>query len=133
MTTFSDRLRYFMEQKGLKQADLVERTKINKSSISEYLSGNYEPKQRNIYKLAVALGIKPSQLMGVEEYQPASTVTTAKAMEFSEREILLIKKYRQLDADGKEDVDDFVAMKLAKAQRKAEEAMTAEEQEEALG
>lgn len=42
-------------------------------------------------------------------------------------------KYRQLDADGREDVEDFVAMKLAKAQRKAEEAMTAEEKEEALG
>ncbi|WP_276764804.1 helix-turn-helix domain-containing protein [Phascolarctobacterium succinatutens] len=133
MTTFSDRLRYFMEQKGLKQADLVERTKINKSSISEYLSGNYEPKQRNIYKLAVALGIKPSQLMGVEEDQPAAPATTANAMELSEREILLIKKYRQLDADGQEDVEDFVSMKLAKAQRKAEEAMTAEEKEEALG
>lgn len=131
MTTFSDRLRYFMERRGLKQADLVERTKINKSSISEYLSGNYEPKQRNIYKLAIALGIRPSQLMGVEEEYPTSA-TTAKAMEFSEREILLINKYRQLDADGKEDVDDFVAMKLAKAQRKAEEAMTAEEKEEAL-
>ena len=32
-----------------------------------------------------------------------------------------IKKYRQLDADGKEDVDDYVDMKLAKIQRKAEE------------
>lgn len=65
--------------------------------------------------------------------QPTSTAATAKAMEFSEQEILLIKKYRQLDADSKEDVEDFVAMKLAKAQRKAEEAMAAEEKEEALG
>ena len=32
-----------------------------------------------------------------------------------------ITKYRQLDADGKEDVDDYVEMKLAKLQRKVEE------------
>ena len=42
-------------------------------------------------------------------------------------------KYRQLDADGREEIDDLIDVKLAKLQRKAEEAMTAEEKEEALG
>lgn len=32
-----------------------------------------------------------------------------------------IKKYRQLDADGKKVVDDYVDMKLMQAQRKVEE------------
>ena len=32
-----------------------------------------------------------------------------------------IKKYRQLDADGGEDIDDLIDVKLAKLQRKAEE------------
>lgn len=32
-----------------------------------------------------------------------------------------IKKYRQLDADGKEEIDDLIDVKLAKLQRKAEE------------
>lgn len=67
MNTFAERLRYYMQQANMKQIELVEKTKINKSSISEYLSGSYEPKQRNIYKIAMALGIKPSQLMGIEE------------------------------------------------------------------
>ncbi|MDO4920963.1 MAG: helix-turn-helix transcriptional regulator [Phascolarctobacterium sp.] len=31
-----------------------------------------------------------------------------------------IKKYRQLDADGKEEIDDIIDVKLAKLQRKAE-------------
>lgn len=39
----------------------------------------------------------------------------------SSQEETIIKKYRQLDADGKEDVDDYIDMKLAKLQRKAEE------------
>ena len=40
---------------------------------------------------------------------------------FSNIENTMIKKYRQLDANGQEDVDDYIDMKLAKLQRKAEE------------
>ena len=114
MSTFATRLKIYMDKANMKQAELAKKTKINKSSISEYLSGNYEPKQRNIYKLATALGIKPSQLMGIEPEEPAP-------LSLNQQEETLIKKYRQLDADGKEDVDDYVDMKLAKLQRKAEE------------
>ena len=57
----------------------------------------------------------------------ATSTVKAKTMDLTEREITLIKKYRQLDADGQEDVEDYVDMKLAKAQRKAEEAMTVKE------
>ena len=71
METFAKRLRFYMDKANLKQSELVERTKIHKSAISAYLSGTYEPKQRNIYKLAMALGIKPSQLMGISG--PAGT------------------------------------------------------------
>ncbi len=39
----------------------------------------------------------------------------------TDREEKHIKKYRQLDADGKRDVDDFTDMKLMQAQRKADE------------
>ena len=38
-----------------------------------------------------------------------------------------------LSEDIIEDVEDYITMKLAKAQRKAKEATTAEEKEEALG
>ena len=41
---------------------------------------------------------------------------------FTDSESALIKKYRQLDADGREDVDDYVDMKLAQIQRKSEDA-----------
>lgn len=63
----------------------------------------------------------------------STSTTNAKAILLSKQEILLIQRYRQLDADGKEDVEDFVAMKLVQAQRKAKEAMTSKEKEEALG
>ena len=108
MKTFAERLKYYMQKANMKQADLVEKTKINKSSISEYLSGNYEPKQRNIYKIAMALGIKPSQLMGI----PSATETPAPALSLTQQEETLIKKYRQLDADGKNRVDYVLNMEF---------------------
>lgn len=116
MKTFAERLKHYMEQANMKQTDLVEKTKINKSSISEYLSGNYEPKQRNIYKIATALGIKPSQLMGISNTSepPAPTIKlTAQEEEH-------IKKYRQLNTDGKFVIDNQIDFMLYKQEQSAE-------------
>jgi len=67
MGTFSERLRASMDTANMKAIELHERTGISKASISEYLSGNYEPKQRNIFKIAQALNVSPSYLMGVND------------------------------------------------------------------
>lgn len=64
MATIADRMREAMERKGIKQSELVSITGIGKSSISTYLSGEYEPKQRNIYKIAKALDVNEAWLMG---------------------------------------------------------------------
>ena len=64
MSIVSERLKYAMKLRNMKQVDLVEKTGIGKSSISTYLSGEYFPKQINTYKLAEALGVNPSWLMG---------------------------------------------------------------------
>ena len=71
MGSFAQRLRDAMQSAGLKAVDLHERTGISKASISEYLSGNYEPKQKNVYRLAEALHVAPSYLMGLSEHEPA--------------------------------------------------------------
>lgn len=65
MDGFSERLRAAMASANIKAIELSEKTGINRSSISEYLAGSYEPKQVNIFKMAKALGVKPSYLMGV--------------------------------------------------------------------
>ncbi len=116
MSTFAKRLKFYMDKANMKQADLVEKTKINKSSISEYLSGNYEPKQRNIYKIATALGIKPSQLMGIT----TATEVPSPPPSLTQQETKLIKKYRQLDADGKRIIDEQVDFQLFKQEQNAE-------------
>mgnify|MGYP000872581000 FL=1 len=67
MSTFADRLRASMSAANMKAVELHELTGISKASISEYLSSNYEPKQRNIFKIAQALDVSPSYLMGVSD------------------------------------------------------------------
>lgn len=61
---FAKRLEKALEFRNIKQSELVERTQISKSAISQYLSGAFEPKQKNIYKISKALDINPAWLMG---------------------------------------------------------------------
>ena len=74
MDTISARIQQALDQKGWKQADLVKATGIGKASISTYLAGEYEPKQKNLFRLARALNVSEAWLMGydvpMERYQP---------------------------------------------------------------
>lgn len=64
MPTVADRIRLALTLRGLKQADLVRRTGIGKSSICTYLAGDYEPKQKNLQKIAQALQVSTGWLRG---------------------------------------------------------------------
>ena len=66
MTTIAERLRIGMKLRNLKQVDIIERTGINKGALSSYLSGKYEPKQKNILLLAETLDVNENWLMGYD-------------------------------------------------------------------
>ena len=66
MDNISSRIKQAMDIRGLKQIDLVDRTKISKGSLSSYISGRYAPKQNNIYLLAKALNVNVEWLMGAD-------------------------------------------------------------------
>lgn len=66
MASIADRIKEGLLMRNMKQADLVKLTGIGKSSISTYLSGEYEPKQKNIYKIAKALNVSESWLLGYD-------------------------------------------------------------------
>lgn len=66
VSTFAERLKEAMEEKNLKQSDLSNTTGIDKGSISHYLSGKYEPKQKAINKLAVLLNVSEMWLWGYD-------------------------------------------------------------------
>jgi repressor LexA len=60
----ADRLKKALDLRNMKQTDLVDITGISKGAISQYLKGEYEPKQNNIFKISKALNINPAWLMG---------------------------------------------------------------------
>lgn len=64
--TFSNRLKKAMSLRGIKQVDLVRKTDIDKSLISNYVNGNYTAKQENIHTLAKVLNVDDSWLMGFD-------------------------------------------------------------------
>lgn len=64
--SIAQRLRKAMDAKGKKQADLMRETGLDRGSISSYLSGKYEPKQKAILKLAKALDVSEAWLLGYE-------------------------------------------------------------------
>lgn len=64
--TTAERLREAMAEAGKKQIDLVRETGLQRSAISRYLSGEYEPKQKAINKLAIALNVHEMWLWGFD-------------------------------------------------------------------
>ena len=64
--SISARIKTAMEIRNLKQVDLVEKTGLSKSGISQYISGRNLPKQKAIYLLSQALHVEEAWLMGYD-------------------------------------------------------------------
>lgn len=110
---FKDMLKSLREERGLSQDELARLTQLSKSTISMYENGNREPKFETLEVIADFFNVDMNTLL--DKKQPIMVLT--------QQEETHIKKYRQLDADGKEEIDDLIDVKLAKLQRKAEEGV----------
>lgn len=64
--SIAQRIRMAMDAKGIKQADLMRKSGLDRGAISSYLSGKYEPKQKAIYKLSQALDVSEAWLLGYD-------------------------------------------------------------------
>ena len=65
-SNFTERLKEALKDSGLTQSQLAQRTNLDKSLISNYLAGNFKPKQDKLYVLAKALNVEPAWLMGYD-------------------------------------------------------------------
>jgi len=66
MEKFKDRFRKILEIRGKSQADIAKETGIDKGSISSWVNGKYEPRQKALTKLQNALGVSVEWLMGFD-------------------------------------------------------------------
>ena len=75
MKTTADRLHEIMEERGLKQADIIELAKphsekygvkLTRPDMSQYCSGKVKPTQGKLFLLAAALDVDEAWLMGYD-------------------------------------------------------------------
>ena len=108
----SIRLKQIMDNRNLKQVDILDITKpycikydvkMNKSDISQYVSGKVEPNQEKLFILAKALGVNEAWLMGFD-------VPMKKELSSSEAEgdIELIEKFSLLSERDKQLVMNMI-------------------------
>lgn len=104
MDTIAKRMKNAMLIRNITQADLIKSTGITKSSISSYINGKYEPKHDNIYKIAKALNVSESWLMGFDvpmerlsttpsSYVPETIAAHFEGQEFSEEDLSDIARF----------------------------------------
>jgi transcriptional regulator with XRE-family HTH domain len=108
--SFSKRMKEAMNIMNIKQVDLVEKTGLTKSAISQYYSGKYEPKQKGIFLIAKALDVSESWLMGYDV--PMDRLLHEKLAEevklieqiqvtYGEKAVQLLELFVELNATGK--------------------------------
>lgn len=114
--TFDNRLQKALNMRHMKPIQLSEKTGLDKSLISNYLSGNYKAKQDNLTLLSTALNVSETWLMG---YDVPITDGMVKEEPFDELELLFSKNKDILTDDDKETIK-FV---IEKAKRKVDEQL----------
>ena len=109
---FSKRLKEIMVNHDKTQGDLVRDLNFRQATVSDWLNGKKYPRMDKIEKLAHYFGLSINELLLTSPPAPALSLT--------QQEETLIKKYRQLDADGKRIIDEQVDFQLFKQQQNAE-------------
>lgn len=123
------RLAELRKHAGLSQRALANILKCSQNMISQWENGTRDPSTDTLKSIADYFNVTIDYLLGrTDENQLPSAAAPAPAQDaLTPSEETHIKKYRQLDEGGKEEIDDLIDVKLAKLQRKAEEG------EESLG
>lgn len=80
--TFQNRLKTAMNIRNIKQVELVEKTKLDKTLINKYLSGVSNAKQKKLTILAEALNINEVWLMGYDVPMERNAFEEKKASQF---------------------------------------------------
>jgi transcriptional regulator with XRE-family HTH domain len=104
---FVRNLRYFMEQRGITQADICRELNVSSATVSDWCTGNKYPRIDNMQRIAELLGILYSTLTtehGIQDYEDQARL---EALHQNPRLGLLFDRTRRM---SKEDVDFMIQM-----------------------
>ena len=113
----STRIAKALSIRGMRQADLCQKTNIPKSAISQYISGAFEPKQDRVYLISQALNVDPVWLMGYDvpmekQVQPETKKVPLTEAELSKGEQLVVELFRQIPEDRQPEALDLLRVAL---------------------
>lgn len=122
--TISQRLNQIMNERNLKQIDIIRLTepycnrfkiRIGRNDLSQYISGKVEPRQNKIYILAKALDVNEAWLMGFDvpkerDLTVEKELVTAYPEALSDTEKNLLTTFKKLSTSGKEKVIDYTEL-----------------------
>ena len=112
---FAQNLKNIMQKRNKTQSDLVKDLSFRQATVSDWLNGKKYPRMDKVEKLANYLGVSINELL--MQSVPESPVP---ALQLTDQEKLMIKKYRQLNADGKLVIDNQIDFMLYKQEQSAE-------------
>lgn len=95
---FGKRLAQMRQQSNLSQKAIAEKLKIPQSTYAGYETGSRKIPLELIVKLSKILNVSPTILILGKEINIIN--------DFTASEIYIIKKYRQLDVDGKQRIEN---------------------------
>lgn len=99
--TFAKRLQKALDINQMKPIQLSEKTGLDKSLISNYLSGNYKAKQDKLSLLADALNVSETWLMG---YDVPLNDNNSNNKNMTELDQVLFSKVKELSEEDKKAV-----------------------------
>ena len=93
ISDFAERLRMALDSRNMKATELSELTGINKSTISQYLSKEYEPKRDRIELFSKILNVNEAWLTGYDVPMEANNQDDLEEYELSHDEL---KEYENI-------------------------------------
>lgn len=106
MSIFSENLKKYRLLKNLKQQDMANFLKIDKSTYSNYENGRREPNILTIKKICNILEISGDMLLGL------SPITYQSKNDLSIKEKEHLNNYRRLNDERKKRIDKIINMEL---------------------
>lgn len=107
--TTSDRLRILMQERNLRQADILNliqpycekfNVKIPRNALSQYVTGKVVPKQDKLTILGLALNVSEIWLMGHDV--PRERIISVEKSELTASELELLQCFRACNSTGQE-------------------------------
>ena len=110
IATTADRLKEIMDQRNLKQVDVLEAArpfcikygiKLGRNDLSQYISGKVNPSQKKLTILGLALNVSEAWLMGFDVPMEKEKSIPVSKDALSDDEMLLIDLFRQIPFESR--------------------------------